>query len=45
VLAGPRTVEGKPRSARNADRGGQRQRFRQYVKIINAGFRFQARAG
>jgi hypothetical protein len=33
---GPRTVNGKARSARNADVGGQWQRFRQYVKILNA---------
>ena len=33
---GPRTVDGKARSARNADRGGQRRQWRQLVKVLNA---------
>jgi hypothetical protein len=32
---GPRTVEGKARSSRNADKGGQRQLFRQMAKVLN----------
>ena len=35
LTTGPRTAAGKLRSSPNADRGGQRQRFRQFVKIIN----------
>ena len=36
---GPRTAEGRARSARNAYRGGQRQRFRQFVQSVSAGLR------
>ncbi len=36
---GPRTVEGKARAARNADKGGQRQLFREMVRLLNAGAR------
>ena len=38
---GPRTTEGKARSARNADRGGQRRKCREMVKALNAGMRAQ----
>jgi hypothetical protein len=41
---GPRTPEGKARSARNADRGGQRQRFRHFAKILSAELRAAGRA-
>lgn len=40
---GPRTALGKSRSSRNADRGGQRQRFSQFVKLLNAGLRAASR--
>jgi hypothetical protein len=38
---GPRTSEGKAQSARNADRGGQRPRWRAMSKVLNAGLRAQ----
>jgi hypothetical protein len=38
---GPRSVEGKARSARNAYRGGHRRRWRELVKSLNAGLRAQ----
>jgi len=41
---GPRTIEGKARSARNADRGGQRRMFREMAKALNAGMRAQREA-
>jgi hypothetical protein len=36
---GPRTVEGKARSARNADRGGQRRVLREMIRTLNADLR------
>ena len=36
---GPRTAEGKARSARNADRGGQRLVLREVTKTLNAELR------
>jgi UDP-glucose 4-epimerase len=33
---GPRAVEGKARSARNADRGGQRRVLREMIRTLNA---------
>ena len=32
---GPRTTEGKARSARNADRGGQRRQWRNFLKSVS----------
>jgi hypothetical protein len=40
---GPRTPHGKARSARNADRGGQRRRWREMSKALNAAMREQRR--
>jgi hypothetical protein len=41
---GPRTAEGKARSARNDDRGGQRQRWRKMSKLLGASIRAQREA-
>ena len=41
---GPKTTEGKQRSSRNAFRGGERPRFRELVKAMNAALREQERA-
>ena len=41
---GPRTVEGKVRSARNAYRGGQRRRWRELMKALRAGLHAQREA-
>jgi hypothetical protein len=38
---GPRTTEGKARSARNADKGGQWRAWREMMKALNAGIRAQ----
>jgi hypothetical protein len=38
---GPRTVEGKSRSSRNADRGGQRRAWREMAKALKTGMRAQ----
>ena len=41
---GPRTADGKARSARNADRGGQRRQWREMIKALNGGMRMQRQA-
>jgi len=41
---GPRTRDGKARSARNADRGGQWPQFRASLKALNAAMREQRNA-
>jgi hypothetical protein len=41
---GPRTADGKARSARNADRGGQRRQWREMIKALNGGMRTQRQA-
>jgi hypothetical protein len=39
---GPQSVEGKARSARNADKGGIRRELRELRKALNALFRDQS---
>jgi hypothetical protein len=41
---GPRSAEGKARSARNAYRGGYRQTWRAVCKLLNAELRAQRNA-